>query len=159
MKTKVLTILASAVVAFGLWFYVISVEHTQTDRVIRDVEVTMVGAATLERLGLGIAPRLSLVKSMAKQLRFSSLRQQLFVKIGVMPLPAEHFFLFRHFPILPDILLAFSATLYSPGFYDARAKPKAGHKSPAFIYFIAAQAPKGSSCQGWISPLAGKMSA
>ena len=54
MKTKVLTILASAVVAFGLWFYVISVEHTQTDRVIRDVEVTMVGEETLERLGLMI---------------------------------------------------------------------------------------------------------
>lgn len=54
MKTKVLTILASAIVAFGLWFYVISVEHTQTDRVIRDVEVTMVGEETLERLGLMI---------------------------------------------------------------------------------------------------------
>lgn len=55
MKSKVLTILLSACIAFGLWLYVITVERTQIEYTFYNVPVIMDGESVLEERGLMIA--------------------------------------------------------------------------------------------------------
>lgn len=54
MKSKVLTILLSAAIAFGLWLYVITVERTQIEYTFYNVPVVMDGESVLEDRGLMI---------------------------------------------------------------------------------------------------------
>ena len=54
MKSKVLTVLLSAVIAFGLWLYVISVERTQIEYTFHNVPVIFDGESVLEDRGLMI---------------------------------------------------------------------------------------------------------
>lgn len=54
MKSKVLTILLSAVISFGLWLYVITVERTQIEYTFYNVPVVMDGQSVLEDRGLMI---------------------------------------------------------------------------------------------------------
>lgn len=53
-KSKILRIISSALIAFCLWFYVISVERTETEQSYSDVEVVLDGEAVLEERGLKI---------------------------------------------------------------------------------------------------------
>lgn len=55
MKSKVLTILLSVVIAFGLWAYVITYEYTQIEYTFYNVEVQMLGESVLQDRGLMIA--------------------------------------------------------------------------------------------------------
>lgn len=48
MKSKVLTIVASILIAFGLWFYVITVEHTQVDTTFHNIPVALDGKSVLD---------------------------------------------------------------------------------------------------------------
>lgn len=52
MKSKVLTIIASILIAFGLWFYVITVEHTQVDTTFRNIPVVLDGKSVLDERDL-----------------------------------------------------------------------------------------------------------
>ena len=52
MKSKVLTIVASILIAFGLWFYVITVEHTQVDTTFRNIPVVLDGKSVLDERNL-----------------------------------------------------------------------------------------------------------
>ena len=52
MKSKVLTILLSAAIAFGLWLYVITVERTQIEYTFYNIPVIMDGESVLEERGL-----------------------------------------------------------------------------------------------------------
>lgn len=54
MKSKVLTILLSAAIAFGLWLYVITVERTQIEYTFYNVPVVMDGESVMEDRGLVI---------------------------------------------------------------------------------------------------------
>lgn len=54
MKSKVLTILLAAAIAFGLWLYVITVERTQIEYTFYNVPVVMDGESVLEDRGLMI---------------------------------------------------------------------------------------------------------
>lgn len=54
MKNKVLTALLSAVLAFGLWLYVITVERTQIEQTFYNVPVVLDGESVLEDRGLMI---------------------------------------------------------------------------------------------------------
>ena len=55
MKSKILTILLSVVIAFGLWMYVITYEYTQMEYTFHNVEVQMLGISTLNDRGLMLA--------------------------------------------------------------------------------------------------------
>lgn len=55
MKNKILTILLSVAIAFGLWLYVITYEYTQIEYTFYNVEVQMLGESTLNDRGLMIA--------------------------------------------------------------------------------------------------------
>lgn len=52
MKNKVVRILLSAVIAFGLWFYVVTVERTETEQTFYNVPVILDGESVLEDRGL-----------------------------------------------------------------------------------------------------------
>lgn len=54
MKSKVLTIIASIAIAFGLWFYVITVEHTQVETTFYNIPVVLDGKSILNQRGLMI---------------------------------------------------------------------------------------------------------
>lgn len=54
MKSKVLTALLSAAIAFGLWLYVITVERTQIEYTFYNVPVILDGESVLEDRGLMI---------------------------------------------------------------------------------------------------------
>ena len=54
MKSKVLTALLSAAIAFGLWLYVITVERTQIEYTFYNVPVVLDGESVLEDRGLMI---------------------------------------------------------------------------------------------------------
>lgn len=54
MKSKVLTILLSFAISFGLWLYVITVERTQIEYTFYNVPVVMDGESVLEDRGLMI---------------------------------------------------------------------------------------------------------
>lgn len=53
-RSKILRIITSALLAFGLWFYVISVERTETEQEYTGVEVVLDGETVLEERGLKI---------------------------------------------------------------------------------------------------------
>ena len=53
-RSKILRIVTSAVLAFCLWFYVISVERTETEQEYTGVEVVLDGESVLEENGLKI---------------------------------------------------------------------------------------------------------
>lgn len=55
MKNKILTILLSVAIAFGLWLYVITYEYTQIEYTFYNVEVQMLGESVLQDRGLMIA--------------------------------------------------------------------------------------------------------
>ena len=55
-RSKILRIITSALLAFGLWFYVISVERTETEQEYTGVEVVMDGEAVLEEIPEDIRP-------------------------------------------------------------------------------------------------------
>ena len=55
MKNKILTILLSVAIAFGLWLYVITYEYTQIEYTFYNVEVQLLGESTLNDRGLMIA--------------------------------------------------------------------------------------------------------
>ena len=55
MKSKILTILLSVAIAFGLWLYVITYEYTQIEYTFYNVEVQMLGESVLQDRGLMIA--------------------------------------------------------------------------------------------------------
>lgn len=52
MKSKILQIFLSLLISFGLWFYVISVERTETEKTFRNIPVTFDGESVLEDRGL-----------------------------------------------------------------------------------------------------------
>lgn len=54
MKNKVIHVLLSLVLAFGLWVYVITVERTETEQTFYNVPVVMDGESVLEDRGLKI---------------------------------------------------------------------------------------------------------
>lgn len=54
MKSKVLTILLSVAIAFGLWLYVITVERTQVETTFYNIPVILDGESVLEDRGLMI---------------------------------------------------------------------------------------------------------
>lgn len=54
MKSKVWTIVLSAVIAFGLWMYVITVERTETEQTFYNVPVILDGESVLQERGLKI---------------------------------------------------------------------------------------------------------
>lgn len=54
MKSKILDLLMALLVAFALWLYVITVEHTQTEQVFYNVPVVMDGETVLQDRGLKI---------------------------------------------------------------------------------------------------------
>ncbi len=53
-KSKILRMISAGLIAFCLWFYVISVERTETERSFSKVEVLLDGEAVLEERGLKI---------------------------------------------------------------------------------------------------------
>ena len=55
MKNKILTILLSMAIAFGLWLYVITYEYTQIEYTFYNVEIQFLGESTLNDRGLMIA--------------------------------------------------------------------------------------------------------
>ena len=55
MKNKILTILLSVAIAFGLWLYVITYEYTQIEYTFYNVEVQLLGESVLRDRGLMIA--------------------------------------------------------------------------------------------------------
>lgn len=55
MKSKVLTILLSVAIAFGLWLYVVTVERTQIEYTFYNIPVVMDGESVLEDRGLMIS--------------------------------------------------------------------------------------------------------
>jgi YbbR domain-containing protein len=55
MKNKILTILLSVAIAFGLWLYVITYEYTQIEYTFYNVEVQLLGESVLQDRGLMIA--------------------------------------------------------------------------------------------------------
>lgn len=54
MKSKVWTIVLSAVIAFGLWMYVVTVERTETEQTFYNVPVILDGESVLQERGLKI---------------------------------------------------------------------------------------------------------
>ena len=52
MKSKILTLAASILIAFGLWFYVITVEHTQVDTTFHNIPVALDGKSVLDERDL-----------------------------------------------------------------------------------------------------------
>lgn len=52
MKSKILTLVASILIAFGLWFYVITVEHTQVDTTFHNIPVALDGKSVLDERDL-----------------------------------------------------------------------------------------------------------
>lgn len=52
MKSKVLTVLLSIAIAFGLWMYVVTVEHTQIEMTFHNVPVVLDGKTVLKDRGL-----------------------------------------------------------------------------------------------------------
>lgn len=55
MKNKAFRVLLSAVIAFGLWVYVITVERTETEQMFYNVPVIIDGESVLEDRGLKIS--------------------------------------------------------------------------------------------------------
>lgn len=55
MKSKILTILLSLAIAFGLWLYVITYEYTQIEYTFNNLEVQILGESTLSDRGLILA--------------------------------------------------------------------------------------------------------
>lgn len=55
MKSKILTILLSLAIAFGMWVYVVTFERTQMEFTFYNVEVKMIGESSLQDRGLVIS--------------------------------------------------------------------------------------------------------
>ena len=55
MKNKILTVVFSAVIAFGLWLYVVTYEYTQIEYTFHNIEVQLLGESTLNDRGFMIA--------------------------------------------------------------------------------------------------------
>lgn len=55
MKNKILTIIFSLAIAFGLWLYVVTYEYTQIEYTFHNIEVQLLGESTLNDRGFMLA--------------------------------------------------------------------------------------------------------